>query len=353
MKRSHGMRTKHYIGSEPDLRIGNWLVEIKTGAQSIRNIRAELLTLAYWLEEAPNLRGLLVIVDTKITKARLEREDALLDRVLRPDIAERIKTVVVNDGRTEGLPAELDANLRQRLLESIPDRARASRTKPSHYAVLEILMHEWLLGHGPMTLEWIQRVGGLSYPSVASALAQFEGIIERAAGKKVRLRYFPSEEWAELVAVSSRSRSTVTFTDRSGNPRSPESLLRRLSMIDVPNVAVGGCFAARHYLPLLDLRGAPRLDLSVHGKSIDPGLIETLDPALERNTNKREKVSLAVHFVTRAEPFFAQGPNGIRYADPVECLLDLHEARLEPQAAELIEHFKRARRESMSEESDA
>jgi len=344
------MRTKPYIGYEPDLQLGEWAVSFKTGAQSIRNIRAELLTLAYWLAERQGTRALLVIVDSNITKARLEREDALLGNVLKADIAKRLKTAVVNNGRPEGLPAELGAEDRQRLLESIPERARASRSKPSPYAVLEILLHEWLLGHGPMTLDRIQRAGGLSYPSVASALARYEGITERGAGRKVQLRYFPSDEWAELVAVSPRIRSTLTFTDHSGNPRSPESLLRRLSMIAAPNVAVGGSFAARHYLPSLDLLGTPRLDLSVHGTSLDPSLVDLLDPALKRTTNKRERVSLAIHLVSRAEPLFEEGPDGIRYADPVECLLDLHEARLEAQAAELIDHFKRARSDRMGTE---
>ena len=347
------MRTRPYIQYEPDLQLGEWDVSFKTGAQSIRNIRAELLTLAYWLEQAANRSALLVVVDANITKARLEREDTLLRQVLQRSIAERIRTATIVDGHPEGLPTEWGNEDRQRLLESIPAMARASRAKPSRYAVLEILLHEWLLGRGPMTLDWIQRAGGLSYPSVASALTRYEGITERGAGRKVQLRYFPLDDWAELVAVSPRIRSTVTFTDHSGNPRSPESLLRRLSMIDAPNVAVGGSFAARHYLPSLDLLGTPRLDLSVHGTSLDPNLVELLDPALKRTMNRRERVSLAVHLVSRKDPFFEAGANRILYADPVECLLDLHEARLEVQAAELIDFFTRSRRDRMGTEGQA
>jgi hypothetical protein len=54
----------------------------------------------------------------------------------------------------------------------------------------------------------------------------------------------------------------------------------------------------------------------------------------------QESALLVLHFVRRRETFFELGSDGVNWADPVECLLDLHEAHLEPQALELLNHLK-------------
>lgn len=48
-------------------------------------------------------------------------------------------------------------------------------------------------------------------------------------------------------------------------------------------------------------------------------------------------LSIVVHTLYRAKPFFTETKDGTLYADEVECLLDLHEARLEQQALEFLE----------------
>ena len=49
-----------------------------------------------------------------------------------------------------------------------------------------------------------------------------------------------------------------------------------------------------------------------------------------------EPCQVVVHTLFRTESFFSTVENGVRWADEVECLLDLHEARLESQALEFL-----------------
>jgi hypothetical protein len=60
---------------------------------------------------------------------------------------------------------------------------------------------------------------------------------------------------------------------------------------------------------------------------------------LERTIRRDESPSLVIHALRRAESLFQPGEDGLPWADPVECLLDLHEARLESQALEFLNSF--------------
>jgi len=64
-----------------------------------------------------------------------------------------------------------------------------------------------------------------------------------------------------------------------------------------------------------------------------------LDPALEKATRRDESPTLVIHTIRRAESLFQPVENDLPWADPVECLLDLHEARLESQALEFLQSF--------------
>jgi hypothetical protein len=121
--------------------------------------------------------------------------------------------------------------------------------------------------------------------------------------------------------------------------------LRNLGRDDV---AVGGVSGARHYQSDLDLVGTPRLDLSVHSraKEVDLDFIQELDPALKKSEGREEAPRVVIHVVRRAEPLFERG-DGQLWADPVECLLDLQEGRLESQAQEFMASFPGAKRKSV------
>ena len=219
--------------------------------------------------------------------------------------------------------------------------ASASRSSEAYHEILRILVHQWLLGKGPVAVSSLMEISGTSHPTVARSLARFDGFLKRNSDRSVELRCFPRDDWARLLAVSDEVRGTVRFADRSGQPRSPESLLRRLLQLKRNDIAVGGVLGARHYQPSLDLIGIPRLDLSIHSgrKTADFSFVQRLDPGLERTVRRDESPALVVHTIRRAESLFQPGENGLPWADPVECLLDLHEAHLESQALEFLNSF--------------
>ena len=66
--------------------------------------------------------------------------------------------------------------------------------------------------------------------------------------------------------------------------------------------------------------------------------IEVKDPGLKR-VKPGEIPQVVVHHMIRPTSFFTSGSQ-LPFADEVECLMDLHEARMEPQAFELLEHLK-------------
>jgi hypothetical protein len=195
-----------------------------------------------------------------------------------------------------------------------------------------------------MTTEWLMKTVGCSYPTVAIALRRLESSLIRHSDRRVELRYFPRDEWSRLLAVSDQVRSTTRFTDRSGQPRSPHDLFVRLKRLGRSDIAVGGVIGARHYRPDLDIVGIPRLDLSMHtlGKNVDLSFVRELDPALQETNRRDVPTALAVHLVSRARSLFQSGDD-VQWADPVECLLDLQENRLESQALEFANSFTTAK----------
>lgn len=334
------------IGYEPD---GRWkenlCVEVKSGTHGFRDLRGSILALAYHLSIAPNDRGLLVLVDSRITDERLRKEWLLAEKVLHPDVMRRLQVAVSRGGEYSHLPDGLGDNFRNWLDQLVHQHAHESRPRESFYTILEVLLHQWLLGQGPMTSDWIMKAVGCSHPTVRNALRRLDYCLRRHSDRRVELDRFPLDEWSRLVAVSEEVRSTVRFVDRSGQPRSPESLLRRLQRLGRANLAVGGVWGAKHYQPDFDLVGNPRLDISLHCPSgrADLGFVAQLDPALEQAHRRDESSVLAVHIVRRARSFFQPDGDGLPWADPVECLLDLHEAHLETQARDFLLSFPPAK----------
>jgi hypothetical protein len=162
--------------------------------------------------------------------------------------------------------------------------------------------------------------------------------ITRRPDRRLELREFPRHEWSRLLTISDEARSTMRFADRAGQPRSASSLVERLQELRPRGVAIGGVLGARHFHPEFDLMGLPRLDVSVHcpERQADVAFVRRLDPALDATSDPAEPARLVVHFVRHREPLFEPEPGALPWADPAECLLDLHEARLEPQAAEFV-----------------
>jgi len=339
-------RSRAEIGYEPDGRWKNNLwVEVKSETHGFRDLRASFLGLAYWLTTVPNDHGLLVLVDSRIADKRLRQEWQFAKMALHPDVMRRLNVAVAKKHQYIGLPEELGDDFRLWLDQLVLEHSQSTRPRESFYVILEVLMHQWLLGQGPMTTDWIMKTVGCSYPTVRDALRRLDYCLQRHSDRKVELNRFPREEWARLVAVSDKVRSTTRFVDRSNQPRSPESLLRRLQRLGRNDLAVGGVWGARHYQPDIDLVGNPRLDLCLYcpDKRVDWSFVEQVDPALETTKLRDESPALVVHLIHRAVSLFQTNKDGLPWADPVECLLDLHEAHLETQARDFLNTFPAAK----------
>jgi hypothetical protein len=195
-----------------------------------------------------------------------------------------------------------------------------------------------LLNKGPMTVKWLAESTGYSYPTVASILKNLGSVIERQSDRRIGLNQFPTEAFSRLIVNSEIDRSAVCYTDYSKQPFSTEFYIRRLEKLNLPDLAIGGVLGARHYYPELDLVGTPRLDLSRHssGESSDLEFINKLDPALKPVDDPYQPADVVVHFVRHKKSFFEPREGGLFWADPVECLLDLHELHLEAQATEFL-----------------
>jgi hypothetical protein len=290
-----------------------------------------------------------VLADAGITGARIENEWQHATAVLKDDIVRRITIALEKDGRLGGVQQSIDLDTKQVLLNALSDERSKSGPRISRsdapFVVLKVLLNHWLTNGSAVTSEWLGRTCGYTYPTIANALQGLGGAIERESNRKVRLRGFPQEDYLRLVAMSDRARATERYADTSGQSRSPEKHLRRLESLGIKGVGIGGVFGARHYYEDLDIVGAPRLDISVHARDLetDPDFIHKLDPALKKITDPHEPASLVVHHIYHAKPLFESRDGGLKWADPVECLLDLHEARLEMQAKQFLDALRRKR----------
>ena len=332
-----------------DAVVGRRLIEVKMGVSALRSVRNGLMELAYAMTRRPGFKALLVLPDASVTRSRLQAEWELVSAVLRPELVEGLSLCIGQEGRFIGIPSDPDSET-QRILSEVVE-AQRPRMDLGHahgsapFVVLKILFHHWLTDGRPATTDWLAKVSGYSYPTVSSVLRKLGGLIERESGRRIRLRWFSRDEFGRLLGESGRARATVRFVDRSGQPRSPEAHVRRLEQLGPPRLAIGGVLGAKHYDPDLDLAGAPRLDLSQHcpDRRLDLSFIHRLDPALKRVEDPLEPATVVVHAVRHADSLFAPRDGGLCWADPVECLLDLHEARLERQASQLLDALQRSR----------
>ena len=311
-----------------------------------RRLRTALMEMARIASSKEIKRVVLVLEKPAITHARLLEEWEGAASVFRPNLFKSLSVAIHQAGKWSGIPMAPSASettlLDEIIRHQISNRpASLSRSSEAHYDILRILIHQWLLGKGPLAIQSLMAISGTSHPTVSRSLERLDHYLKRHSDRSVELRIFPREEWARLLAVSDDVRETVRFADRAGQARSPESLLRRLRQLNRQDIAVGGVLGAKHYQPSLDLVGNPRLDLSIHSKrsTVDFSFVEKLDPALEKISRRDESPALVIHTIRRGESLFQSNDKGVAWADPVECLLDLHEAHLEPQALEFLNSF--------------
>lgn len=347
MKKLHFEHSvQNFPGFRADAVTDDAIFEVLVETKDARRLRAALMELARVANADKVRRMRLVLEEPTITESRLHEEWKGAASALRPELFARLSMVIRQSGKWTGIPVPPDADeiavLEEILQHELSRRpASASRSSEAHHEILRILIHQWLLGKGPITVSSLMEISGTSHPTVSRSLERFDHYLKRHSDRSVELRSFPREEWARWLAVSDDVRGTVRFADRSGQARSPESLFRRLRQLKRQDIAVGGVLGAKHYQPSLDLVGNPRLDLSIHAgrKTADLSFVERLDPGLAKTVRRDEPPTLVIHTIRRAESLFQPGEDGLPWADPVECLLDLHEARLESQALEFLNSF--------------
>jgi hypothetical protein len=334
-----------------DAQVGKPVIEVKFGVDALRTIRTSIMQLAYAIARQPRSEGFLVLVDSTITEERLRDEWQSARAVLKPTILRRLAVCIAQEGRYVGIPHHPTSKM-QRVLDKVVRKQRPHagfrQTRTDYFfVILKLLLHRWLTSGEPVTAKWLARAAGCTYPTVARSVSQLGNLVDRKSDRRVGLRYFPRDEFSRLVADSDKFRSTARFADRSGQPsRSSEAHLRRLERLNLPGgLGIGGVLGARHYYPDLDLVGTPRLDVSLHcdrGR-VDLGFIEKLDPALKQEDDSLKPANVVVHVVRHKDSLFTPREGGLSWADPVECLLDLHEARLESQAAQFLDALQRNR----------
>ena len=336
-KRSRG-------GYHPDFVTETGFGEVKLQLSAIRTLRNSLVQLLRGLAEWEDKTAYLVLVDPRVSDSSLDEEMRVFAGALRPEIGKRLSLIIFRDGEMEGAPAGIEPSD----LEVVKREVEASRRLPfslpradKQSEVLRVVLHQWVTGQGPMTADWVAQVVGCNYRTVAAMLDKLGPAVDRLEDRRFQLKRFPSDAWGRFIATSRSARATVDYVDRSDQPRSPESLVRRLRDLGREDVAVGGAIGAKHYYPQLDLMSAPRLDLCVHSRGThnDLEFVEHLDVALVRSKSSDAQPRVAIHFLRRAEPLFRRGDSGTLWADPIECLADLYEAGLDAQAMELQVHL--------------
>ncbi len=325
-----------------DISINDTLVKVKSGLNAVRNLRAGFMDLAYTLHDHPHGKGLIVLAEPRISFRRLEHEWDLAKQTLRPELIDRLSLVFVQEGKFRGYPQEPAAAILPKLKELVlqaQDKERHRLPRPDFPSeIFKILVHQWLLDSGPITAAWLGNVAGCTYPTISKALERLSSNLLRHSDRSFELQSFPKEPWSALVSRGDEVRHTLRFCDRSGQPRSTDALIRRLRRLGRKDIGIGGAIGARGHYPALDLLGAPRVDLTIHCSegSLDTDFIKRLDPALVESETRGEPPALVLHVLRRKKAFFTPGTEGASWADPVECLLDLHEARLEAQAKEFF-----------------
>ncbi len=323
--------------SHTDFATDKAIVEVRTSIMSARDLRDGLASLSMTLAEQTDKRGYLLLLDSQLSKTFLESESSRVKAALRPEIAERFKLLLAEHGEiTQGIEqiaTEDMALLRQAL--AMKQESGTALTPPiKKDEVFLILVHQWVTGQGPVTCKSLEERVGCNYRTVANAIDALGHAVLRHSDRSVSLKYFPEQDWGRLLAVASRTRSTMLYADASDQPRSTESHLRRLKNLNIKHIVIGGVLGAKRYYGDLDIVGSPRLDICMHApdKYVDLEFMHALDPALERTRDTHRPARLALHFVRRKDALFDRDPDGSQWANPLECLLNLYNARLDQQA---------------------
>lgn len=326
-----------------DALMGTSVFEYKARVSDLRVLQSAFMILAGTIADLTDHTGILILDETKISRLRLSTEWENMYKLFQPSIRIRLGLVVFSNGSI----IESFGNLNSEELEALTEiqkslsekRNSKRRRKPdAFFEILRVLLIHWFRRSGPLQMNQIGQLSGFSYPTVAVSLEKMESQLIRHSDRSVELTSFPLDAWFKLLAAADDIRIPRGY--RAHRPKPVDNLIERLEEKPDKDVAYGGILGARYYLPGIDLLGIHRLDLDVHDWSVSKidKLVRKLDPGL-KIVGLGEMPQVVVHNLYRPDCLYNKGLQ-FPIADEVECLLDLHEARLESQALELLEHLK-------------
>lgn len=343
-----GSQIQYQPPNGADARFRDTFIEVKVGVDAMRTLRGSLFRLAEMVAAEAGTFGILLLTNSIVTEQRLLAEWETAKRVIREELLKRLSICIVTArGELQGVPRPPKPEMRQVLMDIAKGQSshlvERGKRIDLEFIVQKLLLHNLFTRGTAMTVGELATKAGCSFPTAAQAVKKLGSLIERTSDRRVRLKYFPRDKFDQFAARSGNARATIRFADMSGQPRSPESLVKKLEQLRPPNVAIGGVLGARHYLETLDLVGTPRLDLSIHASrgTLDLAFVSDLDPALQRVTDPQAPALLAIHAVRQADSLFTPRKKGLFWADEVECLLDLKEGGLPAQAGEFFDWLER------------
>lgn len=316
-------------------------IEVSVGLGTVRDLRKLLLDAAYTVRGNAGT-ALVLLFKCGFTPARLAAELADFQGVVRHDIADRVKVLAIDTRQQiDGVLHEyVDANQFEVLRGQIEAFSVGTPTSSSREVVQFLLLRRWLRGLGPIKTADLATQSGASSPTVSAAIKAIEPDVLRTRDRQVALKSFSPESWHKWLTKSAEAQ-TVRFVDRSGAPRTPEKLARRLSALGRKDVAIGGVLGAMHHFPAIDITGAPRLDILIHGTyHADLSFMEEFDAGLVRDDSPEENARVVVHFTNRSESYF-DVENGTAWADVLDCLIHMWKAGLTHQVEDLISYLCR------------
>lgn len=341
-------------GTGVDGRWRDWRIEIKSGS-SLRDLRSVVLQMGYDLlsSHQPQLRGLIVLHNSRISRSKVAQERELMQKLFRPELMQRIEFARMDSSKGASewdLPAELRHPELLAFLEELADQDAAASIRgytsapgAGRDAVFERLVQTWLQHKTPESTMQLVSAAGVSYPTAAGVIRSLEqqDFIERGPGRSIRLKRFPWSEWRNWLARTSDTRKTVHYVSTTGLPRPYLQMVFRLHDMQRSDVAISGVLGAQHYVPDVNIVGTPRLDLVVAGQpgSFSDSDVCRLDASLEPRSGESRQSHVAVHFIgKRMDPGFEMH-DGHQYASPVQCLADFYELGLDGQAQEIIQQL--------------
>ncbi|MBV8035042.1 hypothetical protein [Roseateles sp.] len=328
------------------------LAEVRR-TSTARDVREGLLALAYAVDSAARpATGLCVIVDSRLSTARLEAGLSRFRSVVRPEIAHRIHLVAAKTGQVlhlNGEAPEFPQPFLRALYGAVQDEGMGNAsTRVTRQQVKAVLVEQSLCGLPPMTLADLRRQTGASYQTASAALTELLqlNVVSDERDGPIKLWLQP-KVLLKLADEHGAAGKELRYAAPSGLARMPGAMANRLLSLRskgvAEKVAISGVLGASRLFPDLNITASPPLDLSVYDG--DLRFVSKLDAGLVDAGTAKRKPSLVLHLRRdcRSPESIVREPE---LAARLDCLADLEllgfQAEAEEFAYELCEAARKA-----------